>query len=142
MEMHQVRYFLALCDELHFTRAARRCGVKQPSLTRAIKMLEKELGGALFERERGNARCQMQKLSAVGTFHFEPPSLVSIRSPRDEQRLRNFEAKARTLLVCTEHRTPPPSTIPRRGIALGGSSLRSQGRDDSSIAHSVTTRAA
>ena len=56
MEMHQVRYFLALCDELHFTRAARRCGVKQPSLTRAIKMLEKELGGALFERERGNIR--------------------------------------------------------------------------------------
>src|SRR5262249_13067833 len=54
----------------------------------------------------------MQKLSAVGTFHFEPPSLVSIRSPRDEQGLRNFEAKARTLLVCTEHRTPPPSTIP------------------------------
>ena len=56
MEMHQVRYFLALCDELHFTRAARRCGVTQPSLTRAIKMLEKELGGALFERERGNIR--------------------------------------------------------------------------------------
>ena len=67
MEMHQVRYFLALCDELHFTRAARRCGVTQPSLTRAIKMLEKELGGVLFERERGNIR--LSELGrAIGTF--------------------------------------------------------------------------
>jgi LysR family transcriptional regulator, hydrogen peroxide-inducible genes activator len=40
MEMHQVRYFLVLCDELHFTRAAKRCGVAQPSLTKAIKVIE------------------------------------------------------------------------------------------------------
>ena|SRR5215472_11974419 len=50
MEMHQVRYFLALCDELNFTRAARRCGVTQPSLTNAIRTLERELGGAVFQR--------------------------------------------------------------------------------------------
>ena len=54
MEMHQVRYFLALCEELNFTRAAERCHVAQPSLTRAIKQLEDELGGALFHRERAN----------------------------------------------------------------------------------------
>jgi LysR family hydrogen peroxide-inducible transcriptional activator len=54
MEMHQVRYFLALCEELNFTRAAERCNVAQPSLTRAIKQLEDELGGALFHRERAN----------------------------------------------------------------------------------------
>jgi LysR family hydrogen peroxide-inducible transcriptional activator len=52
MEMQHIRYFLALCDEQNFTRAAKRCGVAQPSLTRAIKRLEKELGGALFERSR------------------------------------------------------------------------------------------
>jgi DNA-binding transcriptional LysR family regulator len=52
MEMHQVRYFLALCEELNFTRAAERCHVTQPSLTRAIKQLEEELGGTLFHRER------------------------------------------------------------------------------------------
>ena len=52
MEMHQVRYFLAVCQELNFTRAAERCNVAQPSLTRAIKQLEEELGGALFHRER------------------------------------------------------------------------------------------
>src|SRR5919197_3082445 len=51
MEMHQIRYFLALCDELNFTRAARRCGVTQPSLTNAIRALERELGGAVFNRK-------------------------------------------------------------------------------------------
>jgi DNA-binding transcriptional LysR family regulator len=49
--MHQVRYFLALCEELNFHRAARRCGISQPSLTTAIRALERALGGALFHRE-------------------------------------------------------------------------------------------
>jgi LysR family transcriptional regulator, hydrogen peroxide-inducible genes activator len=54
MEIHQIRYFLAVADELNFTRAADKCHVAQPSLTRAIKLLEEELGGALFNRERAN----------------------------------------------------------------------------------------
>lgn len=52
MEMHQVRYFLAAAAELNFTKAADKCNVSQPSLTRAIKQLEGELGGDLFRRER------------------------------------------------------------------------------------------
>src|SRR5712675_390879 len=52
MEMHQVRYFLAVAQLLNFTRAAEGCHVTQPSLTRAIKQLEAELGGDLFRRER------------------------------------------------------------------------------------------
>lgn len=52
MEMHQVRYFLAVARVLNFTRAAEECHVAQPSLTRAIKQLEEELGGDLFRRER------------------------------------------------------------------------------------------
>jgi DNA-binding transcriptional LysR family regulator len=49
--MQQVHYFLTLCAELNFTRAARRCGVSQPSLSNAISALERELGGALFHRK-------------------------------------------------------------------------------------------
>ena len=52
MEMHQVRYFLGVADTLNFTRAAERCNVTQPALTRAIQSLEEELGGLLFRRER------------------------------------------------------------------------------------------
>ena len=51
MQMQHIRYFLALCEERSFTRAAKRCGVSQPSLTNAIMALEQELGGALFQRK-------------------------------------------------------------------------------------------
>jgi DNA-binding transcriptional LysR family regulator len=50
--MHQIRYFLAVSDTLNLTKAAKRCNVAQPSLTRAIKALEAELGGELIRRER------------------------------------------------------------------------------------------
>jgi Bacterial regulatory helix-turn-helix protein, lysR family len=61
MEMRQIRYFLCLCEEGTFTRAAARCGISQPSLSNAIKQLEAELGGPLFERSRKTSR-----LSALG----------------------------------------------------------------------------
>jgi len=51
MQMHQIRYFLALCEERNFTRAAKRSGISQPSLTNAISALERELGGVLFHRK-------------------------------------------------------------------------------------------
>ena len=51
MQMQQIEYFLALCQELSFTRAARRCNISQPSLTNAIKALEVEMAGPLFSRK-------------------------------------------------------------------------------------------
>jgi len=68
MEMAHVRYFLALREERNFTRAARRCSVAQPSLTRAIKTLEKELGGPLFERLPEGA--VLTKLGSRVEHHF------------------------------------------------------------------------
>ena len=56
VKMHQVFYFIALSEEQSFTRAAKRCGVAQPSLTRGIKTLEKEFGARLFERSKSNVR--------------------------------------------------------------------------------------
>jgi hypothetical protein len=51
-KMHQIRHFLALCEECNFTRAAKWSGISQPSLTNAISALERESGGALFQRKQ------------------------------------------------------------------------------------------
>jgi LysR family hydrogen peroxide-inducible transcriptional activator len=69
MEMHQVRYFVALCDTLNFTRAAERCNVTQPALTRAIRGLEDEFGGQLFRRER--SRTHLTELGRLMRPHLE-----------------------------------------------------------------------
>lgn len=53
MEFHQIRYFLAACDHMNFTRAAEACSVSQPALSVAIQKLEGDLGGPLFARGRG-----------------------------------------------------------------------------------------
>ncbi|HTR16465.1 MAG TPA: LysR family transcriptional regulator [Acetobacteraceae bacterium] len=54
MELHEIRYFLAVSKTRNFTRAAELCNVTQPALTRAIQKIEEEIGGLLFSRERGN----------------------------------------------------------------------------------------
>lgn len=56
MKLHQVYYFLALCGELNFGRAAKRCNVSQPSLTNGIKCLEREFRGKLFHRDHSGTR--------------------------------------------------------------------------------------
>jgi DNA-binding transcriptional LysR family regulator len=52
MELHQVRYFVAVATTLNFTRAAEQCNVTQPALTKGVQRLEQELGGQLIYRER------------------------------------------------------------------------------------------
>ena len=61
MELHQIRYFLALARSLNFTRAAEMCNVTQPALTKAVQKLELELGGVLIHRER-----QLTQLTDLG----------------------------------------------------------------------------
>jgi DNA-binding transcriptional LysR family regulator len=54
MEVHQIKYMLAIVREGNFSKAATACNVSQPSITRAIRKLEDELGGLLFERRPGH----------------------------------------------------------------------------------------
>src|SRR5262245_34522600 len=100
MEMHQVRYFLAVVDELNFTKAADKCHVAQPSLTRAIKLLEDELGGPLFHRERANTH-----LSELGRMVHAHLLQVHDEAQRAKQVARDFKKLQKVTLrlgvMCT-----------------------------------------
>jgi len=88
MELHQVRYFLALASTLNFTRAAEMCNVTQPALTKGVQKLERELGGQLIYRER-----QLTHLTDLGkaVLPMLERALASTEAVR--RRARQFQQK-------------------------------------------------
>jgi len=89
MEMHQVRYFLAVSELRNFTRAAEACSVAQPSLTKAIKKLEEELGGELFHRERN--KTHLTELGNLMKPHLETIFAASEAAKADANGFKSLE---------------------------------------------------
>src|SRR6202048_1438288 len=56
MDLFQLRSFVALAERLHFGKTAQLLNLSQPALTKRIRQLESEIGGALFERDRNGTR--------------------------------------------------------------------------------------
>ena len=101
MEMHEVRYFLALAETLNFTRAAERCNISQPTLSRAIRNLEEKLGGGpLVNRERNNTH--MTELGRIMRPYLEAMSanLLAAKT-RAEEHVQLTGASLRVGLMST-----------------------------------------
>ena len=100
MEMHQVRYFLAVCELLNFTRAAERCNVSQPALTRAVKKLEEQLGGPLFRRERNLTH--LTELGRMMKPHLEQSLAGAMAAMATAQDFQSLEKAPLNLgVMCT-----------------------------------------
>jgi DNA-binding transcriptional LysR family regulator len=94
MEIQEIRYFLALAETLNFTRAAERCNVSQPALTRAIQHLEDKLGGPLLHRERGNTH--LTELGRIMHPHFQQ---VAQQMEEARKRAKSFAKLDKTRLT-------------------------------------------
>lgn len=103
MEIWRLRYFLAVADELHFGRAAKKLLITQPGLSQQIAKLEQELGVKLFERAGGIS------LTPAGAALLRSASHLITEMHRVEEEVRAYASgRAGTLSIFL---TPPPAPV-------------------------------
>lgn len=99
--LRHLRIFVAVADELHFSRAADRLGMAQPPLSQAVRRLEKDLGAALFDRSHRQVR-----LTAAGMVLLDEAHELLAR----EKRLRTLARRAGDGGLGTLRAGVPPDT--------------------------------
>jgi DNA-binding transcriptional LysR family regulator len=88
MELHQIRYFVAVSRLRNFTRAAECCDVSQPALTKAIQKLEFAMGGELIHRER-----QLTQLTELGKLVLPMMEAVVTQADAAKSISREYQRK-------------------------------------------------
>ena len=114
MEIHQLRYFLAVAKAGNFSRAAENCHVAQPSLSQQILKLERDLGEQLFER-----KARQVLLTPAGELFRERATKVLHELHEARREVRDCEGEPRGQVALAALPTIAPYLLPKiiRGFA-------------------------
>ena len=97
LETRELRYFVAVAEELHFGRAAARLGMAQPPLSRAVQQLERRLGVVLLDRDRRGVR-----LTAAGEVLLVEGRAAIDAAAAAARRTRRAVPARRTLVLAVK----------------------------------------
>jgi LysR family hydrogen peroxide-inducible transcriptional activator len=114
MELHQLRYFLAVAKTGNFSRAAESCHITQPSLSQQILKLESELGEKLFER-----KTRRVLLTSAGELLRERAARVLYELQEARREVRDARGEPRGQVNLSALPTIAPYLLPKiiRGFA-------------------------
>ncbi|MDG6106379.1 LysR family transcriptional regulator [Dactylosporangium aurantiacum] len=97
LELRELRYFVAVAEELHFGRAARRLGIAQPPLSRAVRQLERRIGVTLLDRDRHGVA-----LTAAGGVLLDEARAILDATAAAARRTRRAAAATGRLILATK----------------------------------------